>query len=332
MSLYTRNGDTGFASTATRKSIPKNSPVFSLIGSLEELNSALGAARLSVHPDVGRIVRSLQQDVLAFQAELSGGAKFATREKVAEMEKSIDMIEKSVPEAPQEIPGDSESGACFAMAQAVARRAERWMVTCKDTGGIGRETLAWGNRLSDFIGAIARLAAANAPAPKDPAVKTPVPAVVPMAAAVPAAQPVQPAEGGSFLEKGLWLCRSVIAKAAGIPLPVVTAVCDAGGNAVAVLRADNAYIASVDIAENKAFTSVSLKMPTEDLGKLAAPGGPLYGIQHTNNGRIVIFGGGVPLHVQGTLAGGFGVSGGSAEQDTGLGRYAAEIFDQKYNR
>lgn len=318
MNLSARKGDTGFASTATRKMIPKDSPVFSLIGSLEELNSALGAARLRVRPDVGRIVRSLQQDVLAFRTELSGGPKFATREKVAEMEKSIDMILRSVPDAPEEIPGDSEAGAGFAMARAVARRAERWMVSCKDTGGIGRDTLAWGNRLSEFIGAISRLAAANAPAPRSPLAAPDAPAL--------------PPDGESFLEKGLWLCRSVVARAAGMPLPVVTAVCDAGGNTVAVLRADGAFLASVDIAENKAFTSVSLKMPTEDLEKLAAPGGPLYGIQNTNGGRIVIFGGGVPLTVHGTLAGGFGVSGGTAEQDTGLGRYAGKIFSERYNR
>lgn len=325
MSLYTRSGDAGFASTATRKMIPKNSPVFSLLGTLEELNFSLGAARDKIPRDVGRIVRSVQRDVISFSSELSGGTKFATREKVTEMEKSIDMIMKSVPESPRGIPGDSAAGAALGMAWAIARRAEREMVACKQAGGIGRDALMWGNRLSDFIDAIARLADAktNPQTPETEPAFAPAPAAARQAPALSA--------GGSFLEKGLWLCQKVLEKAAEIPLPVVTAVCDAGGNPAAMLRADGAFIASADIAANKAYTSVSLKNATENLAGLAAPGGPLYGIQNTNDGRIVIFGGGVPLYLGGTLAGGFGVSGGTGEQDTGLGRYAEKIFNEKYN-
>ena len=67
-------------------------------------------------------------------------------------------------------------------------------------------------------------------------------------------------------------------------------------------------------------------MPTKQLANLAQPGESLYGIQFTNNGRIVIFGGGVPLERGGVIIGGFGVSGGSAEQDTALADYALELF------
>ena len=110
---------------------------------------------------------------------------------------------------------------------------------------------------------------------------------------------------------------------------------DSGVNAMsdlmqsAMLRADDAFIASVDIAANKAFTAVSLKMSTEELGRLAQPGGPLYGIQHTNHGRIVIFGGGVPLIRDGRIVGGFGVSGGTTAQDTAFGQYAKEYFEKE---
>ena len=110
---------------------------------------------------------------------------------------------------------------------------------------------------------------------------------------------------------------------------VVTAVCDAGGNPLVLLRADDAFIASVDIAANKAYTAVSLKMSTEELGRLAQPGGSLYGIQHTNGGRIVIFGGGVPLMRHGQIVGGFGVSGGTAAQDTAFGQYAKDYFEKE---
>jgi uncharacterized protein GlcG (DUF336 family) len=89
---------------------------------------------------------------------------------------------------------------------------------------------------------------------------------------------------------------------------------------------DGAYYASYDIAVNKSYTSVALKMPTSKLATLAAPGGSLYGIQHTNGGRIVIFGGGDPLKWQGEIIGAIGVSGGSAEEDTALSAYGAELF------
>ena len=115
-------------------------------------------------------------------------------------------------------------------------------------------------------------------------------------------------------------------KAAEMGVKAVVAVSDAGGNVVAVECMDDAYIASYDIAVNKAFTVVSLKMPTKKLAELAAPGGSLYGIQFTNNGRIVIFGGGEPLMKEGKVMGGLGVSGGTAEQDTLLGEYGRDYF------
>ena len=122
------------------------------------------------------------------------------------------------------------------------------------------------------------------------------------------------------------LIRAVEEKAAEMGVKAVVAVSDAGGNTIAVECMDDAYIASYDIAVNKAFTVVSLKMPTKTLAELAAPGGSLYGIQFTNNGRIIIFGGGEPLMKEGKVLGGIGVSGGSAEQDTLLGEYGRDYF------
>lgn len=91
---------------------------------------------------------------------------------------------------------------------------------------------------------------------------------------------------------------------------------------------DGAYIASYDIAVNKTFTSASLKMSTAKLSKLSQPGQPLYGIQHTNEGKIVIFGGGEPLETEGSIIGALGVSGGSAEEDTALAAYGREMLKE----
>lgn len=105
-------------------------------------------------------------------------------------------------------------------------------------------------------------------------------------------------------------------KAQEIGVPMVIAVVDKGANLVAQLRQDEALLASISLSLNKAYTAVSLKMSTETLCKISQPGGELYGIQNSENGRIVIFGGGLPIEENGVVIGGIGVSGGSVEQDT----------------
>lgn len=117
-------------------------------------------------------------------------------------------------------------------------------------------------------------------------------------------------------------------QAAAMGVNAVVAVADAGGNPLSVDCMDDAFIASYDIAVNKAYTAVALKMSTAELAELAAPGGSLYGIQFTNQNRIVIFGGGQPLRIGDGIVGGLGVSGGTAEQDTFLGEFGRRVFDE----
>lgn len=123
--------------------------------------------------------------------------------------------------------------------------------------------------------------------------------------------------------------EEVLKKASEMGVNAVAAVYDEGARPVAVECMDNSYIASFDIALNKAYTSVSLKMPTKELKPLAQPGAPLYGIQFTNDNKIVIFGGGVPLEYNGKIIGGLGVSGGSEEQDTFLADYGGRFFEEE---
>jgi uncharacterized protein GlcG (DUF336 family) len=91
---------------------------------------------------------------------------------------------------------------------------------------------------------------------------------------------------------------------------------------------DGAYIASFDIALNKTYTSASLKMSTAQLAELSQPGQDLYGIQFTNNGKIVIFGGGEVLEYDGRIVGALGVSGGTAAEDTAIAAYGKEVFKE----
>lgn len=124
------------------------------------------------------------------------------------------------------------------------------------------------------------------------------------------------------------LIEKVKEKAFRMGIQVVIAVSDPAGRPIAVQSMDGAYIASFDIALNKSFTSASLKMSTETLSHLCQPGQSLYGLQYTNGGKIVIFGGGETLEADGKLVGAIGVSGGSAEEDTQLSAYGKEIFKE----
>ena len=111
----------------------------------------------------------------------------------------------------------------------------------------------------------------------------------------------------------------------------VVAMTNEGANPVLVHCMEDSFIASYDVALSKAYTVVALKMSTINLKELAQPGGSLYGIQNTNNGRIVIFGGGEPLMIKGKVIGGLGVSGGTEEQDTKLAAYGKEVFEGLLN-
>jgi uncharacterized protein GlcG (DUF336 family) len=117
----------------------------------------------------------------------------------------------------------------------------------------------------------------------------------------------------------LQTARKVIAaaekKAAEIGQPMNIAVADEGGNLVAHVRMDGAWLGSIDISINKAFTSRAFDITTKDLASHSQSGGQFFGIHVSNHGRIMIFAGGIPLREGGKVIGAIGVSGGSGEQD-----------------
>ncbi len=133
------------------------------------------------------------------------------------------------------------------------------------------------------------------------------------------------------LEQAKFLMERVEERAKEIGVKAVVAVFDSGANPVAVHCMEDSFLASYDIAFQKAYTAVALKMSTIQLKGLSQPGGALYGIQNTNQGRIVIFGGGEPLVHNGRVLGGLGVSGGTEEQDTALAEYGKQIAKEAFS-
>ncbi|MDF0546307.1 heme-binding protein [Sphingobium sp. H39-3-25] len=113
------------------------------------------------------------------------------------------------------------------------------------------------------------------------------------------------------------------AKAADIGIPYNIAVVDAGGALIAFTRQDGALEGSIDLAIGKAKTARMFDKTTEYLAELAQPGAPLFGIEQSNGGHIVIFGGGLPIAVDGEIVGAVGTSAGSVEQDIAVAVAAA---------
>ncbi|WP_298176931.1 heme-binding protein [Saccharomonospora sp.] len=124
--------------------------------------------------------------------------------------------------------------------------------------------------------------------------------------------------------------RGIIAggerKAQEIGQPVNIAVVDAGGNLVAHARMDGAWVGSVDISINKAFTARAFDISTRDLADNAQPGSQFFGIHASNKGRVMIFAGGIPLQHDGRVVGAVGVSGGTGEQDQAIAESAVAAF------
>jgi uncharacterized protein GlcG (DUF336 family) len=105
-------------------------------------------------------------------------------------------------------------------------------------------------------------------------------------------------------------------KAREIGVDMDIAIVDAGTNLLCFHRMDNAKITSIDVAVNKAFTAAGTRMPTANYAEMAGPGGKAFGIHVSNQGRFMIFGGGLPIVVEGQTIGAIGCSSGSVDQDT----------------
>ncbi|WP_374527492.1 heme-binding protein [Novosphingobium sp.] len=117
------------------------------------------------------------------------------------------------------------------------------------------------------------------------------------------------------------LTQGAIAKAREMGIPMCIAICDPSGTLVQFLRMDKAALLSVQIAQDKAYTAVSFGMATHEWHDFIKDDAPLNtGIVHT--ARLVVFGGGYPIKVNGEVVGGIGVSGGHYTHDMAVAQAA----------
>ncbi|HZS45632.1 MAG TPA: heme-binding protein [Blastocatellia bacterium] len=137
-----------------------------------------------------------------------------------------------------------------------------------------------------------------------------------------------PTANGVTLELAQQIITAAVRKAKEIGVMQNIAIVDEGNNLVAFARMDGAWQGSIDIAINKAYTARAFDMPSADLGKIAQPGEMCFGIHVSNNSRVIIFGGGIPIQRGGKIIGAIGVSGGTVDQDVEVAEAGIEAFEQ----
>ncbi|UPM45191.1 GlcG/HbpS family heme-binding protein [Halocatena salina] len=130
------------------------------------------------------------------------------------------------------------------------------------------------------------------------------------------------------LETATELIKAAEQKAEEIDVPSVIAVANSEGNLIAQHRMDGAWLASVNISRCKAYTAAALQIPTHELADVTTPRESLYGLQTTDRGRIVIFGGGFPLERDGQIVATIGSSGGQVVEDMEVARAGVDRFEE----
>ena len=302
--VYTGAGDRGYTETLGQKHISKADILIELLGSLDELSASIGVAKSHTFDKMLKSdIDAIQKKLVGVMAEVAGGKTSVTPDCPKAVESMIskygDKFEgfKNTDENPV--------SANLSLARAVCRRAERQAVKLNQQGRVKPLVLSWLNRISDLLYAMSQYAS------RDFTKKT---------------------ESGAYelgkmnlsLAKELSLAVEKYAETMGVK-PVI-AISDAGANLVLLHATDDSYIASRKIATDKAYTAVSLKMPTAVALK-ESRGGALDGLVAGEG--LCLLGGGEPLISGGKVIGGIGVSGGTSEQDTNLAAFAAEYYKRR---
>lgn len=334
-----RNGDAGLTSLGRNKNIPKSDDRLGLTGSIEELSSHLG---LLLTREARQETQAALERIRGGLAVVSAGAadpySYQTRLKEEELtflEREIGRMEALL--LPQEEPPEaykSPQAAEIFLARAVARRAERALSLVAVRYGADSTAKKYMNRLAEYLGVLAAYTEQSEE-------KTPMEEEKKGTENAPDTCPDRGAQdvvaevlrrigqtGGITLAQAKRLIEKVEGYADAKGLKAVIAVCNPQGNPVAVHVMDGAFLVSFDVAVKKAYTSASVKMSTMELAGLIGPGGTFQGLDRLQGDKMVFFGGGVPLAVNGQLIGALGVSGGTGEQDDGIAQYGLSVLKE----
>lgn len=321
--IYTKTGDKGETGLFGGSRILKDNLRVDCYGTIDEANSMIGVVySLTNHLDIKEILRDVQKKLFSIGAELASDNKGQTllNDKVSESDISYleDLIDKYIEEVgPQNsfvIPGKTTVSATLHVARTIVRRAERKIVTLSKEGSINECLIKYINRLSDTLFTLARVEEERSFIED---VKNKV------------LDRLDSMSNKDILTLSLAkkMARAAEVKAKEMGVPIVYSIVNSGGNLILLHRMEDALLASTDISINKAYTAVALKMSTHKVASLVKPGKELYGIQLTNQNKIVSFGGGYPLKLNNRVIGGVGVSGGTIEQDMEIASHSLRVFE-----
>lgn len=309
--LYTGYGDRGYTRTITNHRISKSDDLVGLLGTLDEFSANLGVAKAACTDDaLYKDITAVQKKMVGVMGEIAGGEISVTEQCIRTVE---EMTDRYMPQGIREftLPGENMVSAQLEVSRTVVRRAERIAVKLGAMGRVRQQTLVYLNRLSDLVYAMAQYAAQSKKKPND--------------------RPVE-CTSASVHSLDLMLAKEIALAVERQAMEqgkrVVVAVLDAGANLMLLHSMDDAYIASVQIAQDKAYTAVSLKMPTH-VALSESRGGALDGLCATDSNRLMLLGGGEPLVLNGRVVGGLGVSGGTAEEDIAFARFGAMYLERR---
>ena len=310
--LYTKTGDKGTTRLWDGTEVSKRDPHIVLNGALDETNSAIGLARALAPACMKEELNDLQDKMMRLMAYVARGKKNEPTPDPTILETWQDRIIADYPLTGKFVnPGESPSGGALHMARTIARRAEREALPLLQAGDIEAGAYQYINRLSDLLYALAHKA------DKEVYVERITEKVL---------QRALEEENTMNLSLAQSLLRVACEKANAVGCPMVLAVCDNGGNLVALERMDGALLASLSIAQSKARTAVRMQMDTKDITPLVQPGAPLYGIQNDPDYFVIVAGGRL-LKKGERIIGAIGVSGGSVEQDLAVADAVVQAFE-----
>lgn len=340
MNIYTKGGDRGTTSLVRTKNISKSDDRIQLVGTIDELTSHIGLVKSMLDdPSVIGILEEIQETLITVMA---GVADTYNRDyklddsKTEMLEKEIDRLE-ALFDRPKKfiLPGACRLSAEMDVARTVSRRAERALAQVSVKFGADNGAKKFMNRLADYLYVLARYTDAKLESGEEPqapqkeaATKMEQKDTEVNAALVQEVLKQIGMQGKITLQAAKRLIEKIEQEAERRGKKAVIAVCGPDGNPIAVHVMDGAFLVSFDVAVKKAYTSVAVKMSTKELAVLAQPGQTFYGVDKMDGGKIVIFGGGVPIKVGDTIIGGLGVSGGIGEEDHSLAEYGLSVLHE----
>ena len=341
---YTGHGDKGLTALTASAQVSKADERIAAVGAVEEIVSALGVVKTATQCPVfrgktERIQRTLRTLALGLR-DPRGGTFVFSAEEVAFLETDMDAMLASIPaeSLTDPLPGGNAQSAYLDVAHTTTRRAERDVVAMDRRYAVPPVFKQYLNRLADYLLVAARYS--DFLFERDEAKQRETPAAlggVPVPSAAPAVAlgttealvaEVLARLGGPKaldLDRAKRIIEAVEVRAREQGKRAVIAVCNAEGNPIAVHVMDGAFLVSYEVAVKKAYTAVAVKMSTMDLSALCQPGGTFYGLQALD--KVITFGGGIPLYMDGVIVGGLGVSGGTGEEDHELALFGAAVME-----